>query len=197
MRPAAAPARPASISAAPVPASATAAAGGEVVSGAFRKMTVERRVRVPLAHRLVPPLLGAGLAVLLVATLLSYPVALMLPFPWQDGERAAVGETQRTSLYLKIDRAAKTHFLLEGSFPDGLSRLAALGLLSAQDLRDTQGRALQYSPGEESYTIQPLEKGGPVPGEAATEAITGNFLIDPEFLKLTTESHREPLVLLD
>jgi hypothetical protein len=150
-----------------------------------------------LPQRLVPPLLAAGLAALLIATLLSRPVSLLLPFPWQDRERALVAETQRASLYLKVDRAAKTHFLLEGSFPDQLSRLATLGLLSPQDLRDSQGRTLQYVPAEESYTIQPLEGGRPVPGEGTTEAITGNFLIDPEFLKVAPQTKGQPLVLLD
>ncbi|HYG65751.1 MAG TPA: hypothetical protein VEL74_24420, partial [Thermoanaerobaculia bacterium] len=181
----------------PVPSSAAAVPAVDTVGGPFRKMTVEQSVGVPWSQRLVPPLLGAGLALLLAATLLSSPVSLLLPFPWQDRERALVTETQRASLYLKVDRAAKTHFLLEGSFPDQLSRLAGLGLLSSQDLRDSQGRLLQYTPGEESYTLQPLANGAPVAGEGATEAITGNFLLDPEFLKMAPQTKGQPLILLD
>jgi hypothetical protein len=51
--------------------------------------------------------------------------------------------------------------------------------------------------GEESYTLQPLERGRPVPGTKAAEAITGNFLLDPEVLSSTPESTATPLVLLD
>lgn len=39
--------------------------------------------------------------------------------------------------------------------------------------------------------------GKPVPGAEATEAITGNFLLDPEVLNVPPESQAAPLVLLD
>jgi hypothetical protein len=43
-----------------------------------------------------------------------------------------------------------------------------------------------------------MTAGKPVPGaETTTEAITGNFLLDPEFLILPEESAAQPLVLLD
>ena len=58
-------------------------------------------------------------------------------------------------------------------------------------------RALQYAATEESYTLKPLENGKPVPGAEATEAVTGNFLLDPEVLSTTPESTVAPLVLLD
>jgi hypothetical protein len=198
--PAAKPAAPAKAPARPVPAPPAVpapAAGAEAVSGAFRKMTVEHPATAPLSQRLVPGLLGAGLAALLAAALLSSPGALVLPFPWQDHERQDMARSQRSSLYLKVDRAAKTFFLLEGRFPDRLEQLAAAGLLSSFDLRDPQGRRLRYMQGGESYGLQPVGSRGPVVAEGTSEAITGNFLLDPEFFSLPSESKEQPLVLLD
>ncbi|HWM94420.1 MAG TPA: DUF4388 domain-containing protein [Thermoanaerobaculia bacterium] len=163
-------------------------------TGPFRKMRVEagegRRPVLPMAA-------AAILATLALLVLFLAPAAVVIPFPWQEEERLALVHEQRASLYLKIDRAAKTWFLLEGRFPERLSQLVEAGFLSPGDLADPQGRPFQYSATEESYTLQPLVDGKPLEGEEATEAITGNFLLDPGFLALPTESSAQPLVLLD
>lgn len=171
------------------------AAGEEpAATGPFRKMTVEAaEVRRPVLMQA----LAAVLAALALLLLVLAPASVVIPFPWQDAERLALADQQEASLHQKIDRAAKTWFLLEGRFPERLSQLVEAGFLSPRDLRDPQGRPLQYSFTEESYTLQPLVDGKPVPGEETTEAITGNFLLDPGFLSLPTQSSAQPLVLLD
>jgi hypothetical protein len=166
-------------------------------AGPFRRMKVEARPAPPTSLGWVGRSLAAVLTVLVIAALLRVPDSLLLPFPWQAHERETLVRDQRAALYLKIDRAAKTWFLLKGSFPDHLQDLVAAGLLSSADLNDPEGRPLQYVAGEESYTLQPLEHGRPVQGTEATEAITGNFLLDPEVLSSTPESTATPLVLLD
>lgn len=185
--------------AAPVPASAIApmVPPDNLESGAFRKMKVEPRPVPPPSLGWVGRSLAVLLAVLVVATLLRVPDSLLLPLPWQQHERETLVRDQRAALYLKIDRAAKTWYLLKGSFPDRLQDLVGAGLLSSSDLKDPDGRPLQYAATEESYTLQSLEHGKPVPGAEATEAITGNFLLDPEILNTTPESTAAPLVLLD
>lgn len=169
-----------------------ATSGGRIRKMAVAPAAVEETPR-PLLMKVLPALL----ALLLVAVLVLAPGAIVLPFPWQDAEREALAREQRASLYMKIDRAAKTFFLLEGRFPERLSQLQEAGFLSALDLRDPQGRDLQYQKTEESYTLQPMENGKPVEGTEMTEAITGNFLLDPEFLATPAESSAVPLVLLD
>jgi hypothetical protein len=164
-------------------------------TGPFRQMKVERPAAPP--RTFLPKLLAAGLGLLLAAVLLNRPEALILPFPWQARERADLAQDQRASLYLKIDRAAKTYFLLEGHFPAKLAELEAAGLLAGGDLRDPQGHAFHYQATEESYLLQPLQGETPVPGAEMSEAITGNFFLDPEFLTVPTESTAPPLVLLD
>jgi Domain of unknown function (DUF4388) len=178
-----------------VPGAAPATEGE--VAGPFRKMRVEAPAAGPVPRPVLPSLLAAGLAGLVVAALLTRPEALIFPFPWQTGERGALAQDQRSSLYLKIDRAAKTWFLLEGHFPTSLAELQQAGFLSRSDLRDPQGHPLRYTAAEESYTLQPVQGGSPVPGAETSEAISGNFLLDPEFLTLPTDSTAPPLVLLD
>jgi hypothetical protein len=163
----------------------------------FRKMTVEPRAVASRAKGWVGWVLAVVLAALTVSALLRTPHAFMLPFPWQERERQALGRDQRAALYLKIDHAAKTWFLLKGSFPDRLEDLVAAELLSPGDLEDAEGHRLLYSAGEESYTLEPLERGRPVAGAGTTEAITGNFLLDPEFLNVPPEPAVQPLFLLD
>jgi|SRR6185369_16597998 len=161
----------------------------------FRQMKVEKPQGAPLAF--LPWLAATGLALILGAALLSRPEALILPFPWQSRERADLAQDQRASLYLKIDRAAKTYFLLEGHFPANLTVLQKAGLLAGSDLSDPQGHAFRYTATEESYSLQPLVGDQPIAGTETSEAITGNFLLDPEFLNVPTESTSPPLVLLD
>src|SRR4051812_46633339 len=188
------------LAAAPVPASTIAPMippDNLESAGPFRKMKVEPRPVPPASPGWVGRSLAVLLAVLVIATLLRVPDSLLLPFPWQQHERETLVRDQRAALYLKIDRAAKTWYLLKGSFPERLQELVSAGLLSSSDLEDPEGRPLQYAAMEESYTLKPLEHGKPVPGAEATEAITGNFLLDPEVLSTTPESTATPLVLLD
>ncbi|MFL6199487.1 MAG: DUF4388 domain-containing protein [Thermoanaerobaculia bacterium] len=180
----------------PVDRTAAAAAGAEEpeASGPFRQMKVEAaEARQPVLVQVLAAILAALALLLLVLA----PAGVVIPFPWQHAERLALAAEQQASLYQKIDRAAKTWFLLEGHFPEHLSQLVEAGFLSPRDLADPQGRPFQYSATEESYTLRPVADGEAVPGEETTEAITGNFLLDPGFLALPTQSSAQPLVLLD
>ena len=181
-----------------VPAVTPAVPSGEDTAGPFVRMKVEPRPSAP------PPALGwvsrtlaILFAALVVVALVRSSGSFLFPFPWQEPERENLAREQRTALDLKIDQAAKTWFLLKGSFPDRLEDLVASGLLSPSDLRDSRGRPLLYAASEESYTLQPVRDGKPVPDAGTTEAITGNFLLDPEFLNVPSETNAQPIVLLD
>jgi hypothetical protein len=160
-------------------------------------MKVEPRPPAPIGAPWVGRALFGLLALLVVFVLLRMTDSLMIPFPWQEQGREALARDQRAALYLKIDRAAKTWFLLKGSFPDRLEELVQARLLSPADLTDPEGHPLHYAASEDSYTLQPQERGKPVSGTETTEAITGNFLLDPEVLDVPPESQAAPLVLLD
>lgn len=182
----------------PVPAAAGPAMTlDETASGPFRKMKVEPRPEAPLSLGWVGRTLAVLVAALLIATLVRSPGSLLFPYPWQEREREDLARDQRTALDLKIDHAAKTWFLLRGSFPDRLEDLVAAGLLSPSDLKDSRRRPFLYAASEESYSLQPVQDGKPMPDLGTTEAITGNFLLDPAFLDVPTETNVQPLVLLD
>ncbi|MEE8138722.1 MAG: DUF4388 domain-containing protein [Thermoanaerobaculia bacterium] len=141
-------------------------------------------------------LLAAGLATALVALLSSQPRLLLLPFPWQGGLRQTLAAQQRSAGYFKVDRAAKTFFLLEGRFPESLSELVEQRLLNPEDLTDPGGRPFTYSALATSYLIHPHGDDVPSPGSARVETVTGDFLLDPEFV-VPELAQRPPLVLLD
>jgi hypothetical protein len=142
-------------------------------------------------------LLGAALAVALAAGLLLAPQRVLLPLPFQHGEREALLAAQRASLYAKLDRAARTSFVLDGHFPERLETLRTRGLLGAADLRDPEGRPLAWQGGQEAYAVGPAAA-GPLAAGAGRGTIRGDFQLDPEFLSARPEGQAaQPLVLLD
>jgi hypothetical protein len=145
----------------------------------------------------VPRLAALAVAVVVFAAPWFSPSRLLLPYPSQDAARAALERNQRSAQYLQIDRAARTFFLLEGHYPDGLQELVAANVLSPKALADPAGRRLAYSAENLAYEVQPVVGGEPVAELGVREAITGDFLLDPDFLDLPEKPERPPLVLLD
>jgi hypothetical protein len=159
-------------------------------------MKVEE-LAVPRSFRVVGRIAALVPAVFLILFLLTDPGLLLLPFPWQEAQRQGLALEQRSALYMKIDRAAKTFFLLEARFPEKLGQLRQLALLSGADLSDPQGHDLRYASRDESYTVQPVDsRGTAIVGSETTEAVTGNFLLDSEFISVSPDA-QAPLVLLD
>jgi hypothetical protein len=144
-----------------------------------------------------PRLAAIAVAALVFAAPWLAPRHLLLPYPWQEMARTGLERNQRNAQYQQIDRAARTYFLLEGRYPDGLQELVTLDLLAPRSLADPTGRRLAYSAGDLSYEIQPVVGGEPLPELGVHESISGDFLLDPDFLDLPEKSERPPLVLLD
>ena len=134
--------------------------------------------------------------VLLIALAFTDHVRFLLPFPWQEGLRQGVLDEQTSAVYLKIDRAAKTSFLLNGHFPARLDQLVADDYLTQRDLVDPAARRLGYASQVAGYLIYPEYDADAAPGAARTEAVSGNFLLDPEFVP-EKAVEQPPLVLLD
>ncbi|MGD2113498.1 MAG: DUF4388 domain-containing protein [Acidobacteriota bacterium] len=169
---------------------------------ARRARPAARRSKVVTGMRGLPitTLLAVVLAAVVVGASVLTPVSLLRPFPWLTGERAEADSTRAEAQRLKIDRAAKTFFLLEGRFPDRLEDLIARGLLQSDDLIDPRGRILSYRPREASYEVGPLAAGDEgSSGSGGREGIVGDFLLDPDFLPPPADagSAEAPLVLLD
>jgi len=147
----------------------------------------------------LPTVFAALLSLALLAVLLADPAHFLLPLPWQGGEREAYRNVQRQAEYQSIDGAAKTFFLIEGRFPDSLDRLVELSLLDDEDVRDPSGVPLRLTAREDSYELRPAPgaDGAGEPERVNVEAITGNFLLDPEYLTAAPIDAVPPLVLVD
>ena len=125
------------------------------------------------------------------------PNSLIYPFFWLEPDRLELEKQRRASVYLKIDRAAKTFFLLEGRFPDDLHALVSRGLLGPEDVVGPGGRILSYMPGDRGYVVRPGTTDGTDAGVTNVEAISGDFFLDPEFSIHLPDRGPAPLVLLD
>lgn len=210
--PSAAPVRPGSI-AAPAPVASPQAGPGTSRPPAAAAEPIRRPERVevgsplpaavPRPQRTAAPrlqlaarLLATGLFGALVLLAAWRPLALPLPFPWQELERSQIEKARRTALVLAMDRVARAHFLLEGRYPDGLDSFLDLGLLGRIP-RDPSGYRWEYRPGPVGYSLTPLGPDGPLADLAVNEGIPGDFLLDPEFLAFDEATKVAPLVLLD
>lgn len=144
--------------------------------------------------------IGPGLAaILLLGLALSFflrPASVILPFPWFETPRVAVERDMRQSLFHAIDRQAKTYFLMTAHYPDSLQEIVDWGLLSQEDLRDPAGYELEYAGADVSYAIKVKDGDTVIEGLGTTEAITGDFLVDPQFFR-TGAAAELPLVFLE
>ena len=68
--------------------------------------------------------------------------------------------------------------------------------MTPRDLIDPAGRRLGYASQVAGYLIYPEGETHVAPGASRTETITGNFLLDPEFVPEQSVDS-PPLVLLD
>ena len=135
-------------------------------------------------------LLAAALLAAIVITWAAAPWQLYLPFPWHADLRQAFDGERQAGIFLQVDRAARTFFLLEGRFPETLAELEQAGLLTRGEVVDARGAALDYSATPTSFSLQAPD------GASRTEGIGGNFLLDPEFQDRAGRDE-PPLVLLD
>jgi hypothetical protein len=143
--------------------------------------------------------LAMALVVLMLAVVVrsSSRSSLLLPYPWLAEQRTTMENNQRISTYVKIDRAARTYFLLHGQYPEDLGTLVEVQLLSQSDLYDPQGRWLSYGSTEREYVLQPLEGKYSVPGGERTGEMLGDFFLNPSFAELPPKGSTTPIELLD
>lgn len=150
----------------------------------------QRKSRAAAPPAWLARMLAAGLLVAVAVYCLPGPWRVFLPFPWHADLREAFDTERRAGVFLKVDRAARTFFLLEGRFPENLAELEEMSLLQRGDVAEAHGGELSYSTTATSFSLQ-------YPGGASlTEGIGGNFLLDPEFQERAVRDE-PPLVLLD
>ncbi len=129
--------------------------------------------------------------------LIRTPILLVLPIPWQNSARREIERELVEAAHIPIDQAAKAYFLLKGKLPERLEDLESLRLISRAQLRDPLRRPWSWVPNSVSYELAPAADGIPDPQLLLSEAISGNFLLDPDFLSLSRSVGEKPLILLD
>ncbi|MEM9555126.1 MAG: DUF4388 domain-containing protein [Acidobacteriota bacterium] len=171
---------------------------GEIEARKAHEQTQETRVPAYAGAllRWIGPALAVLLAVGLAAGLVLRPSSMLLPFSWQENQRSTIDRQIRQSVFQRIDRAARTYFLMEAHYPDRLADLVSSGLVSDSDLRDPAGYELDYATDALSYRVRLRSGNQQIEGLGAAEAITGDFLVDPQFLSAAANA-QAPLVLLD
>jgi hypothetical protein len=135
-------------------------------------------------------LLAGGLLVAVAVYCLPAPGRIFLPFPWHADLREAFDTERQAGVFLQVDRAARTFFLLEGRFPETMAELEQVGLLSDAEVADAADGELGYSATATSFSLQAAG------GSRRTEGIGGNFLLDPDF-QVRVARDEPPLILLD
>lgn len=140
--------------------------------------------------------LAAAALIGLALAALDAPTRLLLPLNAQRQAEASLQRQQRSAFYAKVDRAAKTHYLLEGSFPADLRELEDQRLLDPGDLAAVGDGELAYADAPVSYLVRLREEAGSEGKSHRTETVSGHFLLDPDFL-VPEIIDFPPLVLLD
>lgn len=168
----------------------------EEVSVPSRRARASQRPKGWLAEQ-ISGLLAVGLAGFVIFVATTSPGRFLTPLDQQEKLRAEMENDLQASVYLKIDRAAKTFFLLDGLFPVDLESLVERRLLAESDIRLDGGETLLYSASPAGYRISRLtRRDGDVGDLVFAETIDGNFLLDPEFV-IRDDRDLPPLVLLD
>jgi hypothetical protein len=142
--------------------------------------------------------IGLAIAALvgLLGVAIGVPTRILLPLDGAGKVDASLQRQRQSAFYAKVDRAAKTHYLLEGSFPESLGLLVEERLLAPADLEATREGRLAYADAPVSYLVR---LHGEADGEGKshrTETVAGHFLLDPDFV-VPEVIEFPPLVLLD
>jgi len=126
-------------------------------------------------------LLGIAMLASLVALVALAPTRFLVPLEEQQRIREGIAAEIQDSLYGKVDEVAKVYFLLRGNFPDDLAELVGMNLLAERDMALSRSRRLAYTEAPVSYLLA-IEGEATAGGAVRTETISGNFLLDPDFL---------------
>jgi hypothetical protein len=178
-------------------------AGFEADSAWMRTPGERPRVRfdwkgLQSAMRWLHRALGLGILAVTVVLLITGPMKVVFPFPWQEALRVDFRAVQRSVQKTKISHAADVFFLLLGRYPESSAELQSLGLVTDDDLRLRGGGAWDLTASPASYVLTVHDAAGSPREDASwTSSVAGNFLLDPDFVRPSSSLEGPLLVLLD
>jgi hypothetical protein len=141
--------------------------------------------------------ISVGVAILFglvgLMVLYQHPASGLVPAGLAAGYQALVDRTRELAELQVLDRSLRTHFLLEGRFPETLSELRRRGLLAAHFLSDLRSGGWMYQSQGEAYVVRPRNRSS---GEFH-EGILGDLVLDSKLYQSLEAEGRVPLLLLD
>lgn len=153
--------------------------------------------RPPWESRTFADPVSVGVAVFFglfgLVALYRHPAGGLVPAGFAAGYQAHLERTKELAELQVLDRSLRTHFLLEGRFPENLSELHRKGLLAGHFLPDQRSAGWMYQSQGEAYLAQPQNGSS---GEFR-EGILGDLLLDSKLYQSFEEEGKVPLILLD
>jgi len=144
--------------------------------------------------------LAGGLAVVVLALVLwggSAP-RLHLPFPWQEARRQRLENLRLQAQEHDLIGKLKTYRILYGTFPLDLRPLVDTGLARPADVEDNHGRAVVFEALDDGFVLGLEDDGGDASMRPRTHfAVTGDFLLDPDFSRADGPAGGTPVQVLD
>jgi hypothetical protein len=144
--------------------------------------------------------LAGGLAVVVLALVLwggSAP-RLHLPFPWQEASRQRLENLRLQALEHDLIGKLKIYRILYGTFPLDLRPLVDTGLARPGDVEDSHGRAVVFEALDDGFVLGLEDDGGDASKRPRTHfAVTGDFLLDPDFSRVDGPAGGTPVQVLD
>ena len=145
-------------------------------------------------------ILSAGLAVVVLALVLwggSAP-RLHQPFPWQEAKRERLENLRLQAQEHDLIGKLKTYRILYGTFPLDLRPLVDAGLVRASDVEDNRGRGVVFEALDRGFVLAiEDEEAGTRVGPRTHFSVAGDFLLDPDFMRVEGRSGGTPVQILD
>jgi hypothetical protein len=145
-------------------------------------------------------ILAAGLALVVLALVLSGGSSPRLhqPFPWQETGRQDLESVRLQSQERDLIGKLKTYRILYGTFPLDLRPLVDAGLVRPADIEDRHGRSVAFEALDRGFVLGLDDDEVEPRARPRTHfSVTGDFLLDPDFMRVEGKPGGTPVQVLD
>lgn len=144
------------------------------------------------------PHLPVLLALLLFATWFTlWPAGLLGALPWASRGADEFDLSRRLAGFQRLDTSAKTFFLVDRVYPEGVEQLEVEGLVDGSATEDAIAGRYRMASTEASYVLQVVEVGSGEPTARSVESVAGDLFLDDTLFVSAPLEEEKPLILLD